>query len=282
MRVFVTGGTGFIGAHFINQAHQAGDTVVALRRGLGATSVPLEKQPIWVDGCLDGELLQALQSCDAVVHFAAHTPNPPYDSLNTCLYWNLTAPIRLFDQAVEAGVKRFIVAGSCFEYGRSGERYEFIPHDAPLLPTASYPTSKAAASVAFCGFAAERNVELALYRIFQVFGEGELQSRLWPSLRAAALRGDNYPMTWGEQVRDFIPVEEVAAFFLWGLHQDDIQPGIARIRNVGTGVPQTVRRFAEYWWSVWRAKGELQFGAVPYRKNEVMRFVPQIESGLRG
>ena len=175
-------------------------------------------------------------------------------------------------------MKRFVVAGSCFEYGRAGERYEFIPPDAPLEPTLSYPTSKAAASVAFVGFAAEIGMELSIHRIFQVFGEGESENRLWPSLRRAALAGEDFAMSPGEQVRDFVPVEQVAASLLTACSHRPAEAGRACIENIGTGRPQTVRQFAEHWWAKWQATGTLHFGVKPYRDGEVMRYVPKIES----
>jgi nucleoside-diphosphate-sugar epimerase len=218
------------------------------------------------------------RSCNVLVHLAAHSANVPYDTLENCVHWNVLAPLKMFSAAAKAGIKSFIVAGSCFEYGRSAERHEFIPPDAPLEPTLSYPASKAAASVAFHAFACERNVRLLVLRIFQVFGEGELETRFWPSLRKAALTGRDFPMTKGEQVRDFIPVEQVAERFVAALARTDLKPGEPRMENVGTGRPQTVRAFAEHWWHHWHATGKLIPGALPYRENEVMRYVPRVSS----
>lgn len=212
--------------------------------------------------------------CTALVHLAAHSANVPYDILENCIRWNVLAPLHMCSAAVEAGIETFVIAGSCFEYGRSGERYDFIPPDAPLEPIQTYPTSKAAASIAFHGFACDHNVRLLLLRIFQVFGDGELESRLWPSLRRAAFAGEDYPMTDGEQVRDFISVEQVAATFVAALNRTDLLPGQPKVENLGTGQPQTLRTFAEHWWAAWKAKGRLRFGEIPYRANEVMRYVP--------
>jgi nucleoside-diphosphate-sugar epimerase len=276
MKIFVTGATGFIGSHFLNAAHRAGYEIIAIRRSASKSKLKLEKEPIWIDGLLDGDFTEYLAECDALVHFASHSANPPYDSLETCLYWNLTATIDLCNQALNAGVKKFLIAGSCFEYGRSGERYEFIPVDAPLEPTASYPTSKAAASVALCGWAIEKNVELQVLRIFQVFGEGELEKRLFPSLRKAALSGLDYPMTKGEQIRDFVNVEKVASQFVERLHFSDINKGEPKLFNIGSGCPQSVLDFTKFWWREWDAKGSLLIGAIPYRENEIMRYVPLI------
>jgi len=216
-----------------------------------------------------------ISDIDVVVHLAAHSTNVPYDTLENCLYWNLTVSLRMLERAFQAGVKRFVLAGTCLEYGRAGERYEFIPVTAPLEPTQSYPASKAAASVAALGFAAEKHVSLSILRPFQVYGEGELATRLWPSLRAAALAGRDFPLTPGEQVRDFISVQKVAARFLAELASPPPE-GQPRIVNVGTGVPRTLRDFAEDSWRQFGSTGRLLIGALPYRPNEVMRFVPEI------
>jgi nucleoside-diphosphate-sugar epimerase len=277
MKIFVTGGTGFVGSHFLNQALQAGHEVVALRRApQRMPRVPLSREPQWLDSAMDVLRPEHFDGCTAVVHLAAHSANVPYDTLENCVRWNVLAPLQMFSVAAQAGVQTFIAAGSCFEYGRSGERYDFIPPEAPLEPTSAYPTSKAAASVTFCGWASERHQRLLLLRIFQVFGEGELESRFWPSLRRAALAGQDYPMTRGEQIRDFIPVEQVAATFVTALMRTDLRPGQPQVENVGTGRPQTLRCFAEHWWRKWNATGQLKFGEVTYRANEVMRYVPQI------
>lgn len=274
MRLFVTGGTGFIGTHFVAQSLAAGHEVVALRRTMGSQAKIVQPSgPEWLLKGMDAVAAEDLQGSNVLVHLAAHTPNVPYDTLENCLHWNVTVPLQLFRTAIAAGIRRFVVAGSCFEYGKAGERYEFIPPDAPLEPTQTYPASKAAASIAFSQLAREAGLSLSIHRIFQVFGEGEAESRLWPSLRRAAAAGEDLPMTPGEQIRDFVPVEGVAKQLLAAC---DLEPPIGEplIANLGSGRPQSLRDFAAYWWEQWGAKGELKFGALPYRSGEVMRYVP--------
>jgi nucleoside-diphosphate-sugar epimerase len=278
MKLFVTGGTGFVGSHFIRQALAAGHSVTALRRPGSLPRIPLERAPDWVDGPLDGDYREYLTGVDVVVHLASHTPNPPYAPLDECLYWNVFAAMKLARQAHEAGVQRFLIAGSCFEYGRAAERVSEIETDTPLEPNLSYPTSKAAASLAFEGLAREKRLKLKILRIFQVYGEGEQQTRLWPSLRAAALNGADFPMSAGEQVRDFVPVEMVAEQFLGHLDFAECEPGQPSVHHVGSGKPQSLLEFAEHWWRHWGASGKLLPGAVPYRPNELMRLIPAAES----
>jgi len=278
MKIFVTGGTGFIGNHFVNQALAAGHEVIALRRPGSQPAIPLTSEPIWVEGAMTDDWRNRLADCGALVHLAAAGVNTQQADWRELFAVNLDQSLALWLQAVAAGVKRLVICGSCFEYGRSGERYEQIPPDAPLAPTGPYHASKAAATLAATALGIERQIELVVLRPFHVFGTGEAEGRFWPSLRKAALAGCDFPMTEGEQVRDFIPVEQVAESFLTALTRSDLRPGEPQIANVGTGQPQTLRAFAEYWWRAWNATGQLLPGRVPYRPNEVMRYVPDVRT----
>ena len=117
MKIFLTGGTGFIGGHFLNFALSKGYEVVALKRPDTYPRIELIQDPQWIDASLDSDLGNQIVGCDVFVHFAAHTPNPPYSSLEDCLYWNVYSPIKLARQALNSGVENFLIAGSCFEYG---------------------------------------------------------------------------------------------------------------------------------------------------------------------
>jgi nucleoside-diphosphate-sugar epimerase len=117
---------------------------------------------------------------------------------------------------------------------------------------------------------------LSYLRLFSVFGAGQHEGNLWPMIRRAALAGENLALTPGEQVRDFIAVEQVAAELLSAAHDEAVELGVPRVRNVGTGRPQTVRQFAEHWWREFGAQGKLLVGELPYRSHEVMRYVPQV------
>lgn len=283
MKIALTGGTGFIGSHFLKQALAEGHTILAIRRS--PTSRPrihLDQEPIWIDRQLDEVDSKELEGYEVLVHLAAHTGNVPYDSLANCLRWNLIAVLELFEQARQAGIKRFIVAGSCFEYGRSGERYSEIPSDAPLEPTNSYAASKAAATIALRQWAEEHQLTLEILRVFHVFGEGEAEQRFWPSLRHAALSGVDMPMTHGEQIRDFLPVQDVVTTFLDRCNLPRGNPQGISVFNLGTGNPCTLAEFAKTWWQHWGAQGCLLFGEVPYRNGEVMRYIPGPEMLIVG
>ncbi|ALT76194.1 NAD-dependent epimerase/dehydratase family protein [Paucibacter sp. KCTC 42545] len=276
MKLFVTGGTGFVGSHFLQQAMDAGHEVIAQRRPGSRSRLLLTREPTWVDRALDQDFNVELAGCDAVVHLASHTPNPPYAPLDECLYWNVYATTCLLQQAAAKGVSNVLIAGTCFEYGAGAERQEFVHPATEPRPTQTYPISKAAATTACMGLARQMSLRLQVLRIFQVYGDGEAASRFWPSMRAAAREGRDFPMSAGTQIRDFISVEDVARQFLAALTDDSVEPGRPVIRNVGTGRAQSLLEFAQVWWTTWNAQGQLQPGQNGLRPGEVPRLVANI------
>jgi UDP-glucose 4-epimerase len=283
MRLFVTGATGFIGSHFVAHALAAGHEVVAHRRAESSRPrIAMVREPGWVTGSLAEVSERELAGADVLVHLAAVGISPRVAKWDELLQWNIAVPAKLLLTAARVGVTRWIVTGSFAEYGSAGLRYEFIPPDAPLEPTYPYAASKAAASVLFRTLATEQRARLSYLRLFSVYGEGQHESNLLPMIRKAAFAGDDLPLTPGEQLRDFIAVERVAVELLAEVQDSTVESGGPRVRNIGTGRPQTVRAFAEHWWREFGASGKLLVGALAYREGEVMRFVPQIDEHRQG
>lgn len=264
-----------MGSHVLNALINRGYKIKALRREGSISRIPVQGKVEWLTAGLEQIDETHLKGHDVLIHLAAHSANVPYDHLERCLFWNNEMSLRLVEAGERAGIQRFLVAGTCFEYGLSGERYEFIPTCAPLEPTQSYPISKAASAVSLMGWARLNKQRMSYHRLFQVFGEGEPANRLWPALRTAAIAGHDFPMTKGEQVRDFIAVEDVADHFIDALGSVPPERGSPEVYHVATGKPTRIIDFANNWWKRWAAVGTLLPGAIPYRNGEVMRYVPE-------
>jgi len=275
MKLFVTGGTGFIGSHFLRSALAEGHEVTALRRAGSTPPIALPAEPTWLERRMDEVTAIDLSGQDALVHFAAQGVSPQKTDWNQAFEVNVRQSVALFATALEAGLTNMVACGSCMEYGACGDRFEFIPPDAPLEPVGPYAASKAAFAIALQAMAAHSSVSVQLLRPFHLYGEGQHEANFWPALRHAAQSGLDYPMTPGDQVRDFSPVEDAAAAFLAAVEHPPVGGGL-HVQNLGSGRPVTLRDFAADWWSRWQATGSLQPGALPYRPGEVMRYVPLV------
>ncbi|QHI97964.1 NAD-dependent epimerase/dehydratase family protein [Xylophilus rhododendri] len=279
MRIFLTGATGFVGRHVLAALLADGHSVRALDRA-GLAVAPAGAALAWLPRALHEIGPADLADVDVLVHLASAGVPPQLADAPTLLRINVEEQTRLLTLAADGGVRRWVLAGSVAEYGRSADGGDAIPPDAPLLPTEGYAASKAAGFVLAHALAVERGVELAYLRLCPAFGEGQHAHNLWPALRDAALEGRDFAMTAGEQLRDYVPVARVAAAFVHAVRRQDLRPGQPWVRNVGSGQPVSVRQFAEHWWRHWQAPGRLLAGSLPYRPHEPMRFVPRIDDDV--
>jgi UDP-glucose 4-epimerase len=279
MRIFLTGATGFIGSHLLALALKAGHEVVALRRKVGSAAVvPLPHEPLWIEGSLESLRVCDLQGCAVVVHLASAGVSPKQVPWLELVQANVVGSAHVVATAHAAGIRRIVVAGTCHEYGASAMDYDAIPADAALEPLNLYGASKAAAFQLVSAFARVHGLELFYGRIFSAYGEGQYEGNFWPSLRKAALNGEDFPMTSGRQIRDFMPVEAVATELLRACERIDLRPGEPCTENIGTGHPMPLLAFAQQEWQRLDASGQILPGARADRPDDVERFVPLLPS----
>lgn len=277
MHFFVSGATGFLGSHFVQKTLSLNHKVTALSRVNSVSRIKLLKQPKWCRGALTDDWSEDLRNCDIFVHCAAEGVVNNFDDWERCFEINFIQSQALIKNAFNAGIKKFLICGSCFEYGISGDSYEYIPTFAELKPIGAYSTSKAAAGLSALEFAKNRDLKLILARLFHVYGEGENPKRFWPSLVKAALDGKDFKMTLGEQKRNFTHVNEMTTMLIdLCLNIDSIQQG-GLVKNLGSLNNSSLNNFAKKEWERLGATGLIKFGEIPYKKNEVMSYVPLIE-----
>lgn len=143
MKAFVTGHRGFIGPHLVELLKREGHTVVGcdLRLFEGCQWEPIAEAD--VDLVKDTRKIEArdLEGCDCVIHLAALS-NDPMGAVNggLTLDVNRDASVRLARLAKQAGVPRFLFAGSCSVYGK-GSKLDLDETD-PLNPLTAYAQSK--------------------------------------------------------------------------------------------------------------------------------------------
>lgn len=266
MRVAVSGASGFIGRHVLRELHSRGLDAIALTRSAGGRHL----QPgvsSWVEVDISHPSPNPFDTMgrpDVVIHLAwGGLPN--YQS-NHHVAVELPSQLAFLTACIKGGLKRLVVTGTCYEYGlASGE----LAEDTPTQPCTGYGTAKDALCKALFALRQEHGFDLAWLRLFYLYGEGQPEKSLYPALHAAIDRGDKtFDMSGGEQLRDFLPINEATRIIVEIALREDANG----IFNVCSGRPTMVRQMVESWIAAAHAKITMNLGQIPYSPNEPMAF----------
>lgn len=239
-RILLTGATGFIGRHVLPLLLSRGHEVHAVSR----TPSPHKVAEGCHWHCLD--LLDADQAAAAALmsmvrperwlHLAWYAEPGKYWQSPENFRW-VQASLNLLHAFGEAGGERVVMAGSCAEYDwEYGYCREAMT---PLRPTTRYGTTKHALQLMLSSYAASAGISAAWGRVFFLYGPGEYPQRLVPTVIRSLLAGETADCTKGEQIRDFLHVEDVAGAFVTLLESAHGGP-----INIGSGKPLSVRELA--------------------------------------
>lgn len=267
-KVLVTGATGFVGRHLVAALLAEGVAVRAVaRRQAQARTMPWYDQVEFIAADVHDPALQLetlAEGVDAIAHLA--WPGlPNYQGLFHFEH-NLMADYRFLKRIVEAGVRHVLVTGTCFEYGlQSGPLSE--QHMA--LPSTAYGLAKHSLRQFLEALQRESPFTLQWARLFYLHGPGQAANSLLASLDRAIDAGDEqFNMSAGEQLRDYLAIEQAAARLVRLLNR----PTFSGVINCCSGQPVSVRALVEQRVRQRQSTIALNLGYYPYSSHEPMAF----------
>lgn len=259
-RVLVTGATGFIGAHLAARLVSLGAEV----HGTGRAPPPSLSMTMHAaqldDPASLAELATALRP-EVTFHLAARTERDRrLELLGPMLRANALSVAALCE-ALGAGA-RVVVVGSGEDYGVAPGPWVETLRERPVSP---YGLSKLVAAAIAETAAASFGVRAVVGRPSVVYGPGQRGGQFLPSLIATLLAGERFPMTAGEQLRDFLFVDDLVE----ALVQLGTDGPFGRVFNLSRGESTRIVDLARTVHSI-IGRGELDIGALPYRPAEAM------------
>ncbi len=134
---------------------------------------------------------------------------------------------------------RFVQIGSSDEYGDN-----IAPqHEAQTeKPFSSYAFAKSASTNFIKYLFKSENFPGTVLRPFIIYGPGQKTDRLIPYVINKALNNENFSVSSGEQIRDFLYVDDAVDAIFLALDNDVVN---GRIINIGSGDPRTVKSVIE-------------------------------------
>jgi nucleoside-diphosphate-sugar epimerase len=268
-RVFLTGGAGFIGSHLARLLVREGHEVTAIIRP-GADRWRL------------ADIASRLDIIDAdLTELATLKPRLRASRPDVCIHlawkgWsgkaeadaNLTSlgiSLELLRSMPDLGCPRFVAAGTCFEYRLTSNR---LAETTPLAPHDLYGACKKSLFEVAQEFSALTGVSVVTPRIFYSYGPYEDARRLVPSITQSLLRGEVARVTPGEQVRDYLHVEDVARA-IWTVANSNATGAV----NIASGEAGTIADIARRLGQIVGRPELVRIGELPYRDGEPMHIL---------
>jgi nucleoside-diphosphate-sugar epimerase len=170
---------------------------------------------------------------------------------------SLTASLALLNLLINVGCRQVVMAGTCAEYDTE---FGYLSERTPARPASLYAAAKLSCCLLGQQIAVQAKINFAWGRVFHPYGPQEDERRLVPAAICALMRGNAFPATQGEQVRDYIHVEDVAnAFCVLTEKQAN------GVFNISSGLPVSIRQLLMTIGNLMGCVDLIQFGAQPYR-----------------
>ena len=260
MKIFLTGGAGYIGSmavrKLLEEGHQVtvyDSLVTGYRKAVPAGAAFIQAD---LGNKKDLEAALARDQFEAVMHFAAFIEagesmkNPPKFYHN-----NLGNSVTLIDAAAKAGIKKFVLSSTAAVYQSSDDP---LSEETPLGPVNVYGHTKLMIEEVLEFYREIHGLHFAALRYFNAAGavpdQGEAhvpESHLIPLVLQVPLGqredikiyGTDYPTPDGTCIRDYIHIADLISAHLLALNTLENKQKL--VYNLGNGVGYSVREVIE-------------------------------------
>lgn len=278
-KILVTGASGFVGQYVVAELIRSGYSVIAssadpekARRSswFGQTTyIPFDLStfdPGTGYSTLNPatDFFRWFGEPDRLIHLAWEGLPNYKDSFHTEV--NYPRHAAFLDNLLRHGLRDMTVIGTCLEYGmQEGQLRE----DLPSRPANSYALAKDLLRRRLLELQAGHSFLFRWARLFYMYGKGQNPKSLLSQLDKALEEGAPvFNMSGGDQLRDYLPVEKVAAY----LARIALQDKVTGIINCCSGHPVAVKDLVEDYLRRNHKEISLNLGYYPYPDYEPMKF----------
>jgi len=263
VKILVTGAAGFIGSHIALQLVREGHEVHAVVKP--ETSLwrleDIRDSLHFIHGdLLDPSSIPHPLQFDVCIHLAWYVEPGKYLHSPLNKAW-VEASLRLARYLKIAGCRRFVAAGTCFEYASSDPPQH---ESTPTAPSTPYVESKLELFNALPSV----GIDFAWVRFFYQYGPYEDPRRLMPVVINLLRRGEEAKLVPGDRIRDYLHIEDVASA-VCAIAQSKLTGAV----NVGSGAPITIRDIAVKIGELLNRPDLIKLGAFPWSPTEPMHIL---------
>lgn len=269
VRVLITGGAGFIGAHLVRR-------LLAEKAEVHTIDIDSKAKQLRLSDVIDNvhyyninlknatalrKVIKAIEP-EIIYHLGAFALlYREMEYVRESLGSNVIGTVNLLNALSDTDFSYFVNTSTYDVYGHSPAPFR---EDTKLSPPSPYAASKLAAETYCKLYHDTYGYPITTLRPSNVYGPMQLPNRIIPELIASCLRGQAFTMTKGEQKREFNYVEDIVQAFVVASRN---KKSIGEIFNVGCGKSYKIKDVVQAIVGMFDKKIEIRT-SLPYRKNE--------------
>lgn len=269
MKLAITGATGFIGRYIVEDLlRQNFDVLVTGTNREKASTFPWFKDVEFIEIDLNKtqpeSVLKEIATADKLLHLA-WSGLPNYKSLFH-FEQNLMPQYYFLKNLINLGVLDITITGTCFEYGKKNG---CLTEEMETNPENSYALAKDTLHNFLKELQKVNDFKLKWVRLFYMHGTGQAESSILSQLDNAIQNNmDHFNMSAGEQIRDYLSVQEVAS----KLGRVALHPEFNGTINCCSGKGISIRNLVENHLREKKYELKLNLGFYPYNDYEAFEF----------
>ncbi len=267
MKIFLTGATGYIGSQLAKRLLLEGHELAIVIRPKSNLKVLHKLLPQIEVHIYDGSyasLFAALNTSkpDLVFHIASlFIAQHKQEDVPQLIESNINFPVQLLEAMNQLGIKQFINTGTSWQHFNN-EDYN---------PVNLYAATKQAFESLLAFYVQSQGLKAITLKLFDTYGPGDFRPKLFSLLRKAARSGETLSMSPGEQLLDFVYIDDVLEAYKLAIERLSV---IQKCEEYAVSSLTTIslRDLVKIYSETVDRKVHVEWGGLPYRTREV--FLP--------
>lgn len=271
MRILITGSTGFVARHLVPKLLKAKHTVleITIEPNVSFELYGNDTRKYVPDEEDQEGLKEAVKDFkpDVVIHLASFlTPLDDYDTLIKLLNTNITFFCRVLDAVKDTKLNLFINTGTFAEYYKGDDIFD---------PAYLYAATKTASRSFLDYYSKVYSFKQTTVVPYTIYGGNDTQKKIIDIIYDSIECKTPIDLSPGEQVLDFIHVDDVTNFYMNLIDDIELLPQKSNFK-LGTGIGHTLKQVANIIEVSTNKKTNINWGGKPYRPADVMYAVADI------
>ena len=274
--ILIVGGTGFIGYHLANKSLKKGWQVTSISSNAPRKIRYLSKvKYILCDITKKRSLKESIRkNFNYVVNLGGYVDHSNKKKTFESHYVGCKNLAEIFIKKMPT---TFIQMGSSVEYGNSSSPQKESVKCSLKSIKSIYGKAKLLSSRYMIDLYKKKNFPSVVLRLYLAYGPKQDMNRFLPIIIDGCIKNKKFPCSTGNQLRDFIHVDDVVDAIIKSLKNKNAK---GQIINIGSGKPGKIKDIINHVKKISKG-GFPQFGKIKLRKDEILKLYPNIKKAQK-